>query len=260
MRTTTGAPDGPADGAPGAPGADGLRDADGVHDAADADAGRVKDAIRARLRAERRARYAGETGATRRAREADALTENARPLLAHLARHASAPGGAAVAVFRSTRLEPDLLPLLRELWAVPGLRVLFPAEQAGSAELDWVLAAADAAFPDGATPGFGAAPLGKGLGPHALATVDLVLAPALAVGTDGTRLGHGGGYYDRALTHLRAGTPVVAVVHGHELLDPGDVPREPHDLGVDGVLTPVGLHRVPGGMLPLGDGGSTHAS
>jgi 5-formyltetrahydrofolate cyclo-ligase len=66
--------------------------------------------------------------------------------------------------------------------------------------------------------------------------------PALAVDGAGTRLGQGGGSYDRALARLGAGARrlVLAVVHDDEVLA-GPLPREPHDVGVDGALTPSGL-------------------
>ena len=72
---------------------------------------------------------------------------------------------------------------------------------------------------------------------------DVVLVPALAAGRDGTRLGQGGGFYDRALADLPPhpeGPLVVAVVHDDELLAAGEVPSAPHDRRVDAVLTPSG--------------------
>ena len=51
------------------------------------------------------------------------------------------------------------------------------------------------------------------LGPDAVALADLVLAPGLAVDRTGTRMGQGGGCYDKALPRRRPGTPVVVVLH-----------------------------------------------
>ncbi len=45
-------------------------------------------------------------------------------------------------------------------------------------------------------------PTGPRLGPEAIRTADLLLVPALAVADDGTRMGRGGGSYDRALSRL----------------------------------------------------------
>ena len=80
---------------------------------------------------------------------------------------------------------------------------------------------------------------GPPLAAAAIASAEVVLVPALAVDRRGHRLGQGGGSYDRALprTHgLR-----IAVVFADEVLD--EVPVEPHDAVVDGVLTEHGLVR-----------------
>ena len=46
--------------------------------------------------------------------------------------------------------------------------------------------------------------------------VDAVLVPALAVAADGTRLGRGGGSYDRALARVAAGTTIAALLFDGE--------------------------------------------
>ncbi|RSX52905.1 5-formyltetrahydrofolate cyclo-ligase [Bifidobacterium goeldii] len=82
------------------------------------------------------------------------------------------------------------------------------------------------------------------LGPQALAQADLVIVPALAVDALGVRLGRGGGWYDRALAFRRDGVRVIAVCWPWETLcDP--LPREDHDVPVDGVLTPEGYSPRP---------------
>lgn len=77
--------------------------------------------------------------------------------------------------------------------------------------------------------------------PDALATVDVVLAPALAVDRQGNRLGWGKGHFDRALARIEP-RRVIAVVYDDEVLD--EVPAEPHDRRVGAVLTPSGLQRT----------------
>lgn len=79
------------------------------------------------------------------------------------------------------------------------------------------------------------------LGPDAIGGADLVLVPGLAVGADGTRLGRGGGSYDRALARVPVGTDVWVVLNHEELLD--EVPSEPHDRPVTGALTDLGIRR-----------------
>jgi 5-formyltetrahydrofolate cyclo-ligase len=88
-------------------------------------------------------------------------------------------------------------------------------------------------------------PTGPRLGPAAILTADLILVPALAVDRYGRRMGRGGGSYDRALARLgppaggppRTGPLVVALLHDWELID--EVPAEPHDRSVHGVITPT---------------------
>jgi 5-formyltetrahydrofolate cyclo-ligase len=86
-------------------------------------------------------------------------------------------------------------------------------------------------------------PTGPALGPSAVAGVDLIIVPALAVSRSGMRLGRGGGSYDRALARATAAYK-VALLHDGELLD--EVPAEPHDRRVDAVITPSdGLTATP---------------
>ncbi|MCW2676528.1 MAG: 5-formyltetrahydrofolate cyclo-ligase, partial [Modestobacter sp.] len=60
----------------------------------------------------------------------------------------------------------------------------------------------------------------------------------LAVARDGTRLGRGGGYYDRALPLARPGAVLVAVAFDDELVD--SLPAGEHDHRVHAVVTPSG--------------------
>ena len=83
-------------------------------------------------------------------------------------------------------------------------------------------------------------PGGVAMPPDALGEADMIVMPALAVDHGGTRLGRGGGWYDRALEHRAAGVPLIAVVWPWEVVD-GRLPRETHDVAVNGVLTPDGL-------------------
>jgi 5-formyltetrahydrofolate cyclo-ligase len=85
-------------------------------------------------------------------------------------------------------------------------------------------------------------PVGAPLGPEAIAQVDLIFVPALAVDHAGVRLGRGGGSYDRALTRVAARTPVVALLYDGELQP--ELPAEPHDRVVTAVLSPAGLRTI----------------
>lgn len=81
------------------------------------------------------------------------------------------------------------------------------------------------------------------LGIDSPAGADLVLTPALAVDATGTRLGQGGGCYDRVLPMLAEGTPFVVLLHPGELTDEA-LPADPHDVPVHLVLTADGLTRI----------------
>ncbi len=68
---------------------------------------------------------------------------------------------------------------------------------------------------------------------HPLACAAMLI-PALAVGKDGSRLGRGGGYYDKCLTHLPRfpkGPRRIALVYDDEVFDSLD--SEAHDESVD---------------------------
>ncbi len=77
----------------------------------------------------------------------------------------------------------------------------------------------------------------------------LALVPALAVDTTGTRLGQGGGCYDRVLPALPSSTPVLVLLHPGEHTD-APLPRDPHDVPVRWVLTAGGLSPATEGSGP----------
>jgi 5-formyltetrahydrofolate cyclo-ligase len=97
------------------------------------------------------------------------------------------------------------------------------------------------------SPGRPPEPSGDFLPSSALADADVVIVPALAVDSTGTRLGQGGGWYDRALADARDDAPLVALTFSNEFYDAADreLPREPHDVTVGAVITPDGITRLP---------------
>lgn len=109
--------------------------------------------------------------------------------------------------------------------AVP--RVLLPVLR-DDLDLDW------AAYDGTLSPGrFGLSePVGPRLGVDAIAGVDVVVVPGLAVDLSGVRLGQGGGSYDRALA--RTTVPTVVPLYPGELVDA--LPAEPHDRRVAAAL------------------------
>jgi 5-formyltetrahydrofolate cyclo-ligase len=81
-------------------------------------------------------------------------------------------------------------------------------------------------------------PVGEVVDPSEL---DLVIAPALSVDRHGTRLGRGGGFFDRYLEEFRG--PVAAVVFDAEFVS--KLPVEPHDKPVNFAVTQSGIHELP---------------
>lgn len=73
---------------------------------------------------------------------------------------------------------------------------------------------------------------------------EVVLVPLLAFDTRGFRLGYGGGYYDRLMQTMRTQTetkPPLFIGVAMSLQEIPDVPTEPHDAPLDGVLTEMGV-------------------
>ena len=173
-------------------------------------------ALRRRLRAQR-ATVAG-----------DPERDEAR--FAHLAQVLAAPSGEPVrrvAAYVSMPGEPSTALLLARLTC----EVLLPVLLADD-DLGWALWAGELVAGRRGT----SHPPGE-LTP--LATADLVLAPALAIDRSGTRLGQGGGSYDRALPRRRPGVRVFAWLNDEDMVD--DLPRAPWDVPVDGAITPGGV-------------------
>ena len=79
---------------------------------------------------------------------------------------------------------------------------------------------------------------------------DVVLVPLLGVDRIGTRLGQGGGHYDRTLAALRAVRPVLAVGVGWDLQLVDRLPADPWDAPLDALATPSGWLTF-GGRWPM---------
>lgn len=127
-------------------------------------------------------------------------------------------------------------PGLPETLALSGARVLLPVSPAVG-PLRWAAYAGPADLVRGR---FGIpVPSAAPEGPELIAGADLVLVPAVAVDRSGNRLGRGGGYYDRSLALAGPLTRLLALVDPENLLD--EVPAEPHDRAVHGLITPEGL-------------------
>ena len=189
----------------------------------------VEDAkmlLREAIRSHRRERPAKEAE-----KAAAGVAENAAPLL---------PGVTCAAVYAARPHEPGTAKLM-ELMHERGVTILLPILGAGLRR-DW------ARYEPGQTlevraPGRPPEPEGPGLGEDAIGTADLVVAPALSVDRTGRRLGQGGGWYDRVLTHARPDAGIYAVVFDDEISDE-PLPWAEHDHPVHGILTPTGRYAL----------------
>lgn len=183
-----------------------------------------KRSIRAELLAARRSRPAATGAAAAEAVQATLadLVRRARPaIVTGYAPMPGEPGGADLPEALAAALGGDgrlLLP------------ILLPDR-----DLDWAEYAGPTCL---ATNALGPRePVGPRLGPAAVATAELLVVPALAVDRSGTRLGRGGGSYDRALARAAPDARVVALLDDAELVDA--LPAQPHDRRVDAVITPA---------------------
>ncbi len=181
-----------------------------------------KRALRAELRERRRIRTS-----TERAADTAALTQRLIDLVTDL--HVG-----FLAAYLSMPDEPDTRDFLQWTCTV-GTRVLLPVSRTDGL-LDW--ASYDGEDEDIDILGM-PTPTSELLGPIAINRVDLILVPAAAVDRAGMRMGWGGGYFDKTLGSMEACPPVYAVIFDEELVD--SVPRERHDMPVNGVVTPSGI-------------------
>ncbi len=134
-----------------------------------------------------------------------------------------------VATYASLPDEPDTLELVRELHG-SGVKVLLPLLTGRRAPtwgvFDGELAAGFRGIPE---------PTGPPLGAEALAQAGFVLTSALAVSPDGVRLGTGGGWWDRALTHAHPDAVVATLVNDHEIV--ADLPVDAWDIPVNLIIS-----------------------
>ena len=71
--------------------------------------------------------------------------------------------------------------------------------------------------------------------------VDLVIIPGAGFDISGSRIGFGGGYYDRLLAGLQKPVPVIAPAYEEQVVD--SLPSEPHDIRVQMIVTDSRLIR-----------------
>lgn len=146
-----------------------------------------------------------------------------------------------VAAYVSVGTEPPT-PVLLETLRRRGVGVLAPV-LLPDLDLAWAEYAGPEALEYG--PRGMRQPGGPRLPPAAVASVDAVLCPGLAVDSTGLRLGRGGGSYDRALARLPREVWTCVLLFADEVMD-DDLPSDRHDQRVRAVATPNGVLRFPG--------------
>jgi 5-formyltetrahydrofolate cyclo-ligase len=142
--------------------------------------------------------------------------------------------GIVVAAYLPIRSEPDLRPLMarfRERGARLCLPVVLDRQTIAFRAFEREAPLVDT--------GFGT----SGPGPEAeVLDPDLMLMPLSAFDAKGNRLGYGAGHYDRAIArlHAKGKTPrLVGAAFSCQQCDA--VPVEPHDVGLEMILTEQGL-------------------
>ncbi len=157
---------------------------------------------------------------------------------------------ATVCVYLGVGAEPPTLPLIAALHD-GGHRVLLPVCEPGR-ELKWVFWA----------PGIELArsrfapilePVGTRHEIEVAGEAAALFIPATAVDLAGSRVGQGGGYYDKFLGHLASAgkhIPLAAVLYDGELLPAGEIPVEEFDRPVPGVVLPSGFRDLANAALP----------
>ncbi len=176
-----------------------------------------KPPLRARLRAHRRAHVAalGPVGCLTAER---ALADVLSPILSGascIASHAA----------RGSELDPRWIGAARPLLAYP---------RVAGETLDFRLCHFDTLRP-------GHRGIAEPADDAPLASPDIVLVPLLGAAPDGTRLGQGGGFYDRALAAMRRDRSIIAIGVAWDVQLLPALPRDPWDERLDWIATPTHL-------------------
>ena len=170
--------------------------------------------------------------ATRATLTEDARAEAAKAVAGHFFESIAYAPEDVIAGYWRIRDELDCQPILIRLMD-SGQRVVLPVVESDEAPLDLRVWEADAPLYEA---GFGTlAP--SDLAPRAVP--DVVLMPLLGFDSKGTRLGYGGGYYDRTLAVLPKKPMLIGLAFAAQELS--HIPREPHDVPLDAIVTENGV-------------------
>lgn len=149
-------------------------------------------------------------------------------------------GDRRIAVYASRPAEPSTAPLLERAERA-GVDILLPVLGDGLSRQWATFKGLDDLIER--APGRPPEPSGPYLEMDEVATASLIFVPALALDTSGSRLGQGGGWYDRVLTHVSPNATILGIVFADEVFSQDEfrLPQEPHDQLVHGAVTPQGV-------------------
>ena len=149
----------------------------------------------------------------------------------------------SILFFVPLRDEPDVWPLLLEALA-EGRQVVLPRH---SFEEDGYVGSLLRDATSDLRPGpFGILEPSSACPTFPLKQLDFALVPGIGFALNGGRLGRGKGYYDRLLTDVPGFK--CGVAFGRQVV--AELPTEPHDVQLNGILTPTRWHVVSGQARP----------
>ena len=151
-----------------------------------------------------------------------------------------------VAAYVSEPGEPDTSQLLAAL-SGHGVRILLPVLGPGLARA-WAYYRGEEDLSRRA-PGRPPEPSGPILPAEAIRDAEAVITPGLAVDGLGTRLGQGGGWYDRMLALISPEVPTFAMLFEHEVIADRLLPRAEFDVPVQAVITPTEWFLIEGSAI-----------
>lgn len=161
------------------------------------------------------------------------LAKSETAIAAHLLAMPEYQAAGTVFCFVSTRQEVDTLPILRDVLDSGRILCVPRCAAPGTMELRRITAL------DQLSPGaYGIPEPPADSSPIWPDAVDFAILPCVTCDHAGHRLGRGGGYYDRFLTHYRGGALLLC----REKLIREEIPVEPHDYPVPWVLTERSLY------------------
>lgn len=178
--------------------------------------------------------------AARAALSREAREEAAQAVSEHFFTHIKLAPGEVVAAYWRIRDELDCQPILVRL--MDSLQpVVLPVVLGPEDPLQMRLWEPGAALYPAGFGTLAPAELAPQMAPH------IVLMPLLGFDRMGTRLGYGGGYYDRTLAQMEPKPRLIGLAFAAQEIEA--IPRDSHDIPLDTIITEAGVRQF---GLPTG--------